>query len=244
MMGGGAPRWSAHELESALSAAQEGGAQSVAGKAQAAASPPTPNPASDAGHGGAGGDAGAAAGASAAEQALYETGRQLGLPDDVVRDALDAFQGDSATAEGYLRRAAPQWARASVHTAKRRAPSDGGSAPAPAQRARREPATTAVPADAAPTGAAAAPKPPPALVLWDLDETLILFNSLVTGTPPFTTAAATAAQASGAETEAEALRKRGAALGAPPPQLSEQRCWPAEGLWWLSAGRQGSGWST
>lgn len=70
-------------------------------------------------------------------------------------------------------------------------------------------------------------QPPPALVIWDLDETLILFNSLVTGSPPFTpgteSARATSATMASASDDvcsaalpadrSETLRQRGAALG-------------------------------
>ena len=51
----------------------------------------------------------------------------------------------------------------------------------------------------------------PPLVIWDLDETLILFNSLVTGSTPFPAAAAAAEGHQGTPT-AE-LKHRGAVLG-------------------------------
>jgi hypothetical protein len=118
---------------------------------------------------------------------------------------------------------------ATVHTtAKRRTPADEDDPAAPpAQRARHS-------GPAAGGSSGGRVKPIPALVIWDLDETLILFNSLVTGSPPFPAAAAGAAATAAALGPAEPggavvvsnpgataaggdedrLKQRGAALGA------------------------------
>ena len=69
-------------------------------------------------------------------------------------------------------------------------------------------------------------QPPPPLVIWDLDETLILFNSLVTGSPPFIPGTESARKNSAMVTasddvcsaalqadRSETLKQRGAALG-------------------------------
>ena len=90
------------------------------------------------------------------------------------------------------------------HTAKRGRPPTGVSEPLgarPTQRSRCDSSTSS-------SGSAAGSlQPPPALVIWDLDETLILFNSLITGSPPFIPATADTTVA------AETLKQRGAAVG-------------------------------
>ena len=111
------------------------------------------------------------------------------------------------------------------HAAKRTSADLNDTSPTarPTQRSR---------CDANSSGGSVQPPPPaytstPALVIWDLDETLILFNSLVTGSPPFIPGtesarptSATMASASDDVCSAalpadrsETLRQRGAALG-------------------------------
>jgi hypothetical protein len=86
------------------------------------------------------------------------------------------------------------------HTAKRRPPTDLSESPGvrPTQRSR---------CDSSGDSAASSLPPPPPLVIWDLDETLILFNSLITGSPPFIPAAVDTKAAT------ETLKQQGVALG-------------------------------
>lgn len=103
-----------------------------------------------------------------------------------------------------------------ARTGKRGPPADLSESPSarPTQRFRCESSS----------GAAGSLQPPPPLVIWDLDETLILFNSLITGSAPFIPAtvdrrmavctSATADDALRLQAErSETLRQRGAALG-------------------------------
>ena len=205
MMGGhGQPRWSADDLMGALADAN-GNADEDPPQTEVAAAPAAAEqPASAAAAG--------TAAESAALASLNNTGRALDLPQEDVNEALEAFIGDAEAAESYLKRVSGEWKAAGihgVHTAKRRAPPSLAKdpAPRPTQRARTD------------ASSSTEAKTLPPLVIWDLDETLILFNSLITGIPPFpaaaSAAASAAADASGNPSRAgdEQLKSRGAALG-------------------------------